>query len=90
MNVFVDNKNEGAIEGGLHMIHERKGPGGHIPPHERKSLMHVEFDEADRMLLKEIFGDEDTAHAAEAVIKDAPPEVQVLAIQLMNIIEEVA
>lgn len=72
------------------MMHEHRAPGRHIPPHERKALMHVEFDEADWTLLKEVFGDEDTALAAAEIIKEAPPEIQILAIQLMNIIEEVA
>ena len=75
--------------GGLHMIHEHRGSGRHIAPHERKALMRVEFDESDRVLLKEVFGDEDTAMAAAEIISEAPPEIQILAIQLMNIIEEV-
>lgn len=68
-----------------HDIHRRP-----IPPHERKAMMNVMFDENDCKLLNEIFGDEDTASAAAEIIKDAPPEIQILAIQLMNIIEEVA
>lgn len=51
--------------------------------------MHIEFDEIDWALLKEVFGDEDTALAATEIIREAPPEIQILAIQLMNIIEEV-
>lgn len=72
------------------MFYEHKGLGKHIPPHERKALMNVELEETDWVLLKKIFGDEDTALAAVAIIKDAPPEIQILAIQLINIIEEVA
>lgn len=90
MKVFTDRKMERVLEGGIHMMHEHRGPGRHIPPHERKTLIHIEFDEADWMLLKEVFGDEDTAIAASEIIREAPPEIQVLAIQLMNIIEEVA
>ena len=90
MKVFADNKKEKTMEGGIPMIHEHRGSGRHIPPHERKVLMHIEFDEADWSLLKEVFGDEDTAMAAAEIIKEAPPEIQILAIQLMNIIEEVA
>ena len=90
MKVFADKGNERTMEGGIHMIHEHRDPGRHIPPHERKALMHIEFDEADWALLKEVFGDEDTALAAVEIIKGAPPEIQILAIQLMNIIEEVA
>ncbi len=70
------------------MIREHRGPGGPVPPHERKALIRIEFDEADWALLKEVFGEEDTALAAAEIIRDAPPEIQVLAIQLMNILEE--
>lgn len=72
------------------MLNEHRGPERHIPPHERKALMHIEFDEGDWKLLKDVFGDEDTAVAAAEIIREAPPEIQILAIQLMNIIEEVA
>lgn len=41
------------------------------------------------LLLEEIFGDADTAAAAEAVIQKAPPEIQILALQLLDLIEEV-
>lgn len=90
MKVYANDRNERTVEGGIHMMHEHRVPGRHNPPHERKALMHVEFDEADWTLLKEVFGDEDTALAAAEIIKEAPPEIQILAIQLMNIIEEVA
>ena len=66
------------------------GPGRHVPPHERRAMMHIEFDEGDWGLLQEIFGDEDTAAAAAEIIQDAPPEIKVLAVQLINLIEEVA
>ncbi len=90
MKVFTDKRNEKTMEGGIRMIYEHKGPGRPIPPHERKALMNIEFDEADWVLLEEVFGDEDTALAAAEIIMEAPPEIQILAIQLMNIIEEVA
>lgn len=90
MKVFADKRNERTMEGGIHMIREHRGPGRHILPHERKAFMHVEFDEADWVLLKEVFGDEDTALAAAEIIREAPPDIQILAIQLMNIIEEMA
>ena len=73
------------------MMHEHKLPLKHnIPPHERKAMLHVEFEENDWVLLKEVFGDEDTAAAAVDIIRDAPPEIQILAVQLINIIKEVA
>lgn len=91
MKVSAGEREKRGTEGGvLHTMHEHKGPGRHIPPHERRGLMHVEFSEEDRCLLEKVFGDEDTAAAAEEIIREAPPEIQILAIQLMNIIEEVA
>lgn len=73
------------------MMHEHKLPlKNNIPPHERKAMLHIEFEENDWILLKEVFGDEDTAAAAVDIIRDAPPEIQILAVQLINIIKEVA
>lgn len=88
MKFFSDGKTVRTMEGGISMIHEHRGSGRHIPPHERKGVMHIEFGEADWVLLKEVFGDEDTALAASEIIREAPPEIQILAIQLMNIMEE--
>ena len=90
MNVFADEKTGRVLEGGIPMMHEHRNPGGHMPPHERKALIHIEFGETDWALLKKIFGDEDTALAAAEIIREAPPEIQILAIQLINLIEEVA
>ena len=89
MKIFAE-KHEQVSETGAHMIHERRDPVRNIPPHERKSFMHVAFDETDWNLLRTVFGDEDTASAAAEIIMEAPPEIQILAIQLINIIEEVA
>lgn len=61
-----------------------------IPPHERKNMMHIDFDESDYELFVEVFEDEDTAVAAMRIIHNAPPEVQILAVQLIKMIEEVA
>ncbi len=90
MKAFADGKRERTMEGGHHMMHDHREPGEPIPPHERKALMQVEFNESDWQILKEVFGDGDTAIAAAEIIREAPPEIQILAIQLMNIIEEVA
>ena len=57
-----------------------------LPPHEKRTLMNVEFGEEDLVLLETIFGDPDTAQAAAYIIQEvAPPEIQILAIQLMKI-----
>lgn len=92
MNILLNTTNNmNEPKGGVHMIHEHRLPTRHnIPPHERKAMLHIEFDENDWRLLKEVFGDEDTAAAAVDIIKDAPPEIQILAVQLINIIKEVA
>lgn len=88
---IIANENSGKEKKGeLHMMHEHKGPVHHLPPHERKTMVCVEYDAQDWSLMKDIFGDEDTAAAAVAVIREAPPEIQVLAVQLINIIKEVA
>ncbi len=55
-----------------------------LPPHERRAMMHFEFGEKDFNLLNTVFGDPDTAQAAAYIIQDAPPEIQILAIQLMK------
>lgn len=89
MNVSAEDRKTREIRGGLHMLNDHRSPERHMAPHERKALMHVEFDEGDWNLLKEIFCDEDTAVAAAEIIRKAPPEIQILAIQLINIIEEV-
>ena len=89
--MFIEDRRPDTLEEeDRHMIKHRR-PGKHIPPHERASLMRsIQFDEKDLDLLKEIFGDEDTAMAVTEIIREAPPEIQILAVQLMNIIEEVA
>ena len=91
MNILLNTNNINEPKGGVHMIHEHRLPTRHnIPPRERKAMLRIEIDENDWTLLKEVFGDEDTAAAAVDIIKDAPPEIQILAVQLINIIKEVA
>ena len=91
MKILANENNENIEkEGGLHMIHEHRGPVHHIPPHERKAIVRLEYDEQDWSLMKDIFGDEDTAAAVATIIREAPPEIQILAVQLINVIKEVA
>lgn len=61
-----------------------------IPPHERKALMRVEFDDNDWTTLQEVFGDSDSAAAAASIILDSPPEIQILAAQIINMIQKEA
>lgn len=89
MNILVNGYRKEEKEGGLHKMNEPKRPVRHILPHERKAMVRVEYDEQDWSLMRAIFGDEDTATAAIAIIREAPPEIQILAIQLINLIKEV-
>ena len=67
-------------EGGtVHMMNTHTHLGKHIPHHERKALIHIDFSADDMTLFKHIYGDE-----------DAPPEIQILAAQLISLIKEVA
>lgn len=61
-----------------------------IPPHERKALMRIEFDDNDWTTLQEVFGDSDSAAAAASIILDSPPEIQILAAQIINMIQKEA
>lgn len=89
MNIFSSNVIK-ETKGGPHMASEHKPPLRHNPPpHERKSMLRVEFDDSDWALLRIIFGDEDTAKGAVKAIDDAPPEARVQFIQLLNTIKEV-
>lgn len=67
----------------------RRPAGPPAPPHERRTMFHIEFCDKEMLLLEEIFGDADTAAAAQEVIQKAPPEIQILALQLIDLIEEV-
>lgn len=89
MRILVNETTKIEKGGEINMMQENKGFARHIPPHERKAMVSIEFDEQDWSLLSNIFGDEDTASAAAAIICEAPPEIQILAIQLINIIKEV-
>lgn len=72
--------------GPMPMIMPNKLLGGPIPPHERKSLISIEFDESDWELFKVVFEDEDEAYAAMQVILKAPPEIQIIMAQLIELV----
>ena len=87
-----------AFVAGVKFTDPAKGKGGErdfigleppLPPHERRNRMHIEFEESDYELFKKVFEDEDTATAAMRIIYNAPPEIQILAVQLIKMIEEV-
>lgn len=58
-------------------------------PHERRRLMHMDFEDSDRELFIRVYGSEDEASAAMEILTDAPPELQVVASQIIRYIEEV-
>lgn len=71
------------------MFKDHKIKHKHLPPHERRSLIHIDFTDADIAIFQQIYGNEDEAMAAMQVLLDAPPEIQILATQLIDIIQEV-
>lgn len=56
----------------------------HIPPHERKNMIYVEFDESSEDALKNMFGSKEDAEIAINILHCAPPEQQVIALQLLR------
>ncbi len=89
MKIFANKSIEEEQNSRLHLIKEPKSPARPLPPHDRRELVRIEYDEQDWGLMRDIFGDEDTAAAAAAVISGAPPEIQILAVQLINALKEV-
>lgn len=80
-----DNHAKEEIYMNEHMVHRPKHP---VPPHERKGMITLQFDESDWKIFQEAFGDEDTAAAAVEIVHGAPPEIQVLVAQVLNMIEK--
>lgn len=56
-----------------------------IPPHERRHRVSFTFSDKEHAMIREIFGNDDSAASAVSVISDAPPEVQILAIQAVDL-----
>ena len=89
MKIFLNENRDSRMESefrplGNHMHHPPmepmgqktfRGPGRPMPPHERRALISIDFDDEDWVLLKDAFGDEDTAAAAAEIIREAPPEI---------------
>lgn len=68
-----------------HFTYEQRHPA---PPHERKGMLSIQFDERDWGVFKDAFGNEDEANAAIGIIYGAPPEIQILVAQLLTQIEK--
>ena len=90
MTVHINTDQTGKLHAGSPMGHEHPGPARHIPPHERSAWVYVEFDEQDRKLMTDIYGDEDTADAALEILLAAPAEIQILAAQIIMVTKEAA
>lgn len=56
----------------------------HIPPHERKNMVYMEFDAASEEALSKMFGSTEEAEIAINILHDAPPEHQIIAHQLLR------
>jgi len=63
-------------------------PAPPLPPHIRRQIIHIEFEDKDMAVFQEVFGDEDTAAAAMDILYGAPPEIQILALQVLYMIEK--
>lgn len=57
-----------------------------IPPHERKNMIYLEFDNNSESKLCKLFGSEEEAEIAIKILHNAPPEQQVVALQLFKMI----
>lgn len=90
MKVLAGSEAMRARDGARAAVPGHRGPmEPPVPPHERRARLYVEFEESDWGALLEAFGDEDTAAAAAEIIREAPPEIQILSVQLLRMIEEV-
>lgn len=91
MKMMTNLAQKNGFEGGtIHIMRENKPIGRPMPPHERKALMRIVFDENDWKLFQLVYEDDDEAAAAMQVIMNAPPEIQILMAQLIDLYEEVA
>lgn len=68
--------------------HGLEAPRRPAPPHMRRQILHIEFEDKDVAVFQEVFGDEDTAAAAMDILCGAPPEIQILALQILHMIEK--
>ena len=57
-------------------------------PHMRRHMLHIVFESKDIAVFQEVFGDMDTAEAAMDILCGAPPEIQILALQILHMMEK--
>lgn len=68
-----------------HTMYKPKHP---LPPHERKRMLAIQFDEKDWEVFNSVFGNKDTASAAVDIVYRAPSEIQILVAQILKMIEK--
>ena len=51
-------------------------------------MITLQLDDSDWQVFKDVFGDEDTAAAAVEIVHGAPPEIQILVAQVLDMIEK--
>lgn len=85
------NENQGLVdrEERIHMMRESIAPHGPghgqpIPPHERRNMLYVEFNEKCEEILREMLGSEEEAEVAINILHCAPPEQQIIALQILR------
>ena len=68
-----------------------RGPRGDVPPHVRKEFVRVEYEDEDEGIFMKVFKDEDSAKSNMAILmaEHVPPEIKIMAAQLLEIIKEV-
>lgn len=91
MKIFTNVNKTSDMKGDPAMFNDHKPPMPPVhpvPPHERRAMLQIEFDDQDMALFQKAFGDEDTAAAAADILREAPPEIQVLALQLIDMMKE--
>lgn len=76
----------------IHMMKDALALHGHgplhrhpIPPHERRNMLYVEVDDKCEESLTEMLGSEEEAEVAINILRFAPPEQQIIALQVLRL-----
>ena len=78
------------LHNGMEPVHPLVHRGAHPHHPNHRGILRLEFSEQDLRIFEEVFGNQDEAAAALDIICNAPPEIQILAAQILKMIEEVA
>ena len=82
MKVWTNETKETRL-GRRHCHDARTSQAGTHPAPRAPGAARVEFDEQSWALWEQVFGDDDTVGAAAEILRNAPPEIQILAVQLI-------